>query len=63
MPLSPYKIHKIYLAATMNFALGSDYQEEIDYYNKIRKDIDNMKNESFKKGIAFNWDLPKRVDK
>ena len=63
MPLSPYRLHRIYLAATMNYALGSDDQEEMDYYNKIRKDIYDMKNKSIKKGIAFNWDLPKGVDK
>ena len=56
-------MHRIYLAATMNYALGSDDQEEMDYFNKIRKDIDDMKNKSIKKGIPFNWDLPKGIDK
>ena len=63
MPLSPYRMHRIYLAATMNYALGSDDQEEMDYYEKIRKDIDCMKKKSIKKGIPFNQDLPKGMDK
>ena len=43
MALSPYRIHRIYIAAYMNFALGSDDQEEMDYHNKIEKEIDDMK--------------------
>ena len=45
MSLSSYRIHKIYLAATMNYDLGSNDPEELTYYNKIRKEIDNMKKE------------------
>jgi len=26
----------------------------LDYYNKIRKEIDNMKKETLKKGIPFS---------
>ena len=58
MPLSSYKIHRIYLAATMNYGLGSDHPEELAYYNKIRKEMDNMKKEPVKKGIHLNWDTP-----
>ena len=54
MPLSSYMMHRIYLAATMNYGLGSDDPEELDYYNKIRKEMDYMKKEAFKKGIPFN---------
>ena len=43
MPLSSYRMHRIYLAATMNYGLGSDYSEELAYYNKIRKEMDDMK--------------------
>ena len=46
MPLSSYRMHRIYLAATMNYDLGSDDPEELAYYNKIRKEIDNMKKTS-----------------
>ena len=63
MPLSPYRMHKIYLAATMNYGLGSDDPEELAYYNKIRKEMDDMKKEAFKKGIPFNWDTSEEMDK
>ena len=63
MPLSSYRMHKIYLAATMNYGLGSDDPEELTYYNKIRKKMDNMKKDSIKKGIPLNWDTPDRKDK
>ena len=56
-------MHRIYLAATMNYGLGSDDAEELAYYNKIRKEMDDMKKEAFKKGIAFNWDTPEEMDK
>ena len=63
MPLSSYRMHRIYLAATMNYGLGSDDPEELAYYNKIRKEIDDMKKDSIKKGIPLNWDTPERMDK
>ena len=56
-------MHRIYLAATMNYGLGSDDPEELAYYNKIRKKMDDMKEDSIKKGIPLNWDAPYRVDK
>ena len=31
-----------------------DEAEELAYYNKIRKEMDDMKKEAFKKGIPFN---------
>ena len=52
-------MHRIYLAATMNYGLGSDDPEELAYYNKIRKEMDDMKKDSLKKGIPFKWDTPK----
>ena len=42
----------------MNYGLGSDDPEELAYYKKIRKEMDDMKKESVKKGIIFNMDLP-----
>ena len=56
-------MHRIYLAATMNYGLGSDDPEELAYYNKIRKEMDNMKKEPVKKGIPLNLDTPKGMDK
>jgi len=63
MPLSPYRMHRIYIAATMNYGLGSDNLEEIAYYNKIKKQIEDMKKDSVKKGIPLNWDTPEGIDK
>ncbi len=42
-------MHRIYLTATMNYGLGSDDPEEFSYYNKIRKEMDDMKNNQLKK--------------
>ena len=50
MALSSYRMHRIYLAATMNYGLGSDDPEELAYYNKIRKEMTNMKKKPLKKG-------------
>ena len=55
MVLSSYRIHKIYLAATMIYGLGSNDPEELSYYNKIREDMDEIKKESVKKGIPLRW--------
>ena len=63
MPLSSYRMHRIYLAATMNYGLGSNDPEELAYYNKIRKEMDDMKKEPFKRGILLNWNRPERIDK
>ena len=63
MPLSSYRMHRIYLAATMNYALGSDDPEEFAYYNKFRKEMDDMKKQPIKKGISLNWDTSEGMDK
>ena len=55
-------MHRIYLAATMNYGLGSDDPEELAYYNKIRKKIDDMKKDQIKKGIPLNWKTSQEVD-
>ena len=62
MTLSSYRMHRIYLAATMGYGLGSDDLEELSYYNKLRKEMDEMKNDSIKKGIPLNWDIPEGID-
>ena len=62
MPLSSYRMHRIYLAATMNYGLGSDDPEELAYYNKIRKEMDDMKRQPIKKGIFLNWDTPEGTE-
>ena len=63
MPLSSYRMHRIYLAATMNYGLGSEDPEELAYYNKIRKEMNEMKNDSVKKGIPLSWDIQDEMDK
>ena len=63
MPLSSYRMHRIYLAATMNYGLGSEDSEELAYYNKIRKEMNEMKNDSVKKGIPLSWDIQDGMDK
>ena len=62
MPLSSYRMHRIYLAATMNYGLGSDNPEELAY-NKIRKEMDDKKKEPVKKEIPLNWDTSEEIDK
>ena len=63
MPLSPYRMHRIYIAATMNYGLGSHNLEELAYYNKIRREMEEMKKDSVKKGIPIKWDALEGIDK
>ena len=56
-------MHRIYLAATMNYGLGSDDPEELAYYKKIRKEMNDMKKDPIKKGIPLNWDTLEGMDK
>ena len=56
-------MHRIYLAATMNYGLGSDDPEELAYYKKIRKEMNDMKKDPIKKGILLNWDTLEGMDK
>ena len=45
MSLSSHRKHKIYIAATMGFGLGSEDPEELALYNMIKKEIEkNSKN-------------------
>ena len=63
MPLSSYRMHRIYLAATMNYGLFSDDSEELAYYNKIRKEMNDMKKDPIKKGIKLNWNISEDIEK
>ena len=60
MSLSSYRMHRIYLAATMNYGLGSNDLEELTYYNKIRKEMDDMKKEPLKKRKPLIGITPKK---
>ena len=53
--LSSYRKHRIYLAATMKYGLGSKDPEELAFYNKIREELDDMKKDPVKKGIPLRW--------
>ena len=55
MALSSYRMHRIYLAATMKYGLGSNDPEELAYYNKIRGEMNNMKKDTDKKRISIRW--------
>ena len=63
MSLSSYRMHRIYLAATMNYGLGSDDSEELAYYNKIRKEMNDMNKDPIKKGITLNWNISEEIEK
>ena len=63
MTLSSYRMHRIYLAATMGYGLGSDDPEELSYYNKIKKDMEDMKKDSVKKGIPLSFEINEGMDK
>ena len=63
MPLSSYKMHRIYLEAIKNYGLGSDDSEELAYYNKIRKEMNDMKKDPIKKRITFSWNIPEEIEK
>ena len=56
-------MHRIYMAATMNYGLGSDDPEELSYYYKIRKEMIDMKKGPIKKGITLNWNTDEEMDK
>ena len=57
MTLSSYRMHRIYLAVSMGYGLGSDDPEELSYYNKIRKDMEDMKKDTVKKGIPLSFEI------
>ena len=55
-------MHRIYLAATLNYSLGSNDPEELAYFYKIKKEMADMKKEPIKKGIPLNFDTPEGID-
>ena len=63
MTLSSYRMHRIYLAVSMGYGLGSDDPEELAYYKKLSKEKEDMKKQPIKKGISLNWDTPEGMDK
>ena len=63
MVLSSYRIHRIYLAATMGYGLGSDDPEEVSYYKIVRKEMEDMNKDSVKKGILLSFEINKDKEK
>ena len=47
----------------MNKGLDSDDPEQLTYYNKIRKEMDDMKKQPILKGISLNSNTTERMDK
>ena len=53
MSLSHHRQHKIYIAATMGYGLGSEDPEEFAYYNIIKNEIKKNKSLEFKELIKI----------
>ena len=51
MTLSPHRKHKIYLAATMGYGLGSEDPEEVAYYKQIKEE---MKQDREKRNLGIS---------
>ena len=47
----------------MGYRLGSDDPEELSYYNKIRKEMEDMKKNPVKKGIPLSFEINEDKDK
>tara|TARA_B100000579_G_C22431964_1_gene665736 strand:+ start:425 stop:589 length:165 start_codon:yes stop_codon:yes gene_type:complete len=41
MTLTSHKKHKIYIAATMGYGLGSEDPEELEFFEMILKQLEN----------------------
>ena len=63
MTLSSYRMHRIYLAATMEYGLGSDNPEELAYYKKLMKEMEDMKKDPVKKGIPLSFKINEDKEK
>ena len=47
MSLSSHRKHKIYIAATMGYGLGSEDPEELALYEMIKKDIERQQKQKY----------------
>ena len=63
MTLSSYRMHRIYLAALMGYDLVSYDSEEVAYYKKLRKEMEDMKKDPVKKGIPLYFEINEGKDK
>ncbi len=51
MTLSAHRQHKIYIAATMGYGLGSEDPEEVAYYKQIKEE---MKRDREKRNLGIS---------
>ena len=51
MTLSAHRQHKIYIAATMGYGLGSEDPEEVAYYKQIKEE---MKQDGEKRNLGIS---------
>ncbi len=51
MTLSAHRQHKIYIAATMEYGLGSEDPEEVAYYKQIKEE---MKRDREKRNLGIS---------
>ena len=47
----------------MGYGLGSNDPEELSYYKKIRKEMEDMKKDSVKIGIPLSFEINENNDK
>ena len=47
----------------MGYGLGSDDPEELAYYKKLRKEMEDMKKDPVKKGIPLSFEINEGKDK
>ena len=47
----------------MGYGLGSDDPKEVSYYKKIRKEMEDMKKYSVKKGIPLSFEINEEKEK
>ena len=41
----------------MGYGLGSDDPEEVSYYKKIRKEMEDIKKDPVKKGVPISFEI------
>tara|TARA_Y100000589_G_C26862155_1_gene510377 strand:+ start:212 stop:352 length:141 start_codon:yes stop_codon:yes gene_type:complete len=46
----------------MGYGLGSEDLKELAYYNKNIQEMDDIKQDSLKKTISLNGDIPEGID-
>ena len=55
MNLSSHRQHKIYIAASMGYGLGSEDPEELAYYEMVKNEIEKNKNIGIQKKFKLTF--------